>query len=227
MIQQARKTKDLVREHLQALHISSELTQWFRRVRQPQVEKVTPEGIIAALHREGINPVLMGTHGLVGYRSESRATQDVDLLVIKKDVRKAVRILEREYPYLEIHDSSAVTRMVDPVSQKVVIDVLKPVSRAMQTVFRHTVKIGDTHRIPELEMALACKFVAMMAPNRRDAKKMVDLSDFIDVVQNKRDVLDLEKLKRFADPLHPKGATAIMRLVENIDSGQSVRPPWL
>jgi hypothetical protein len=227
MIDQARKAKELVKEHLQALHISSELTQWFRRARQPQVEKVTPEGIIAALHREGINPVLMGTHGLVVYRSESRATQDVDLLVTKKDVRKDVRILEREYPYLEIHDSSVVTRLVDPVSQKVVIDVIKPASRAMQTVFRHTVKIGDTHRIPELEMALACKFVAMMAPNRRDAKKMVDLGDFIDVVQNKRDVLDLEKLKRFAGPLYPEGATAIMRLVENIDSGRSVRPPWL
>jgi len=227
MIDQTRKAKELVKEHLQALHISSELTLWFRRARQPQVEKVTPEGIIAALHREGINPVLMGTHGLVVYRSESRATQDVDLLVVKKDVRKAVRVLEREYPYLEIHDSAVVTRMVDPVSQKVVIDVIKPESRAMQMVFRHTLKIGDTHRIPELEMALACKFVAMMAPNRRDAKKMVDLGDFIDVVQNKRDVLDLEKLKRFAGPLFPKGGTAIMRLVEEIDSGRPVHPPWL
>jgi hypothetical protein len=227
MIDQTRKAKELVKEHLQALHISSELTLWFRRARQPQVEKVTPEGIIAALHREGINPVLMGTHGLVVYRSESRATQDVDLLVVKKDVRKAVRVLEREYPYLEIHDSAVVTRMVDPVSQKVVIDVIKPESRAMQMVFRHTLKIGDTHRIPELEMALACKFVSMMAPNRRDAKKMVDLGDFIDVVQNKRDVLDLEKLKRFAGPLFPKGGTAIMRLVEEIDSGRPVHPPWL
>ncbi len=137
-------------EHLQALHTSSELTRWFRRVREPGVEKVTPEGIIAALNRAGINPVLMGTHGLVGYRSEPRATQDVDLLVTKKDVRKAVAALEREYPYLEVLDSSAVTRMLDPVSQKVVIDVIKPASQAMRMVFRHAVKIGKTHRIPEL-----------------------------------------------------------------------------
>jgi hypothetical protein len=81
------------------------------------MERVTPEGIIAALNRARINPVLMGTHGLVVYRSEPRATQDVDLLVTKKDVRKAVAVLEREYPYLEVVDTSAVTRMRDPASQ--------------------------------------------------------------------------------------------------------------
>src|SRR5580704_12982013 len=148
MIDQAQKAKQLVKEHLQALHISSELTLWFRRARQPQVEKVTPEGIIAALHREGINPVLMGTHGLVGYRSESRATQDVDVLVTKKDVRKAVRVLEQEYPYLEVRENSAVARLVDPVTQKVLIDVMKPTSRLMSLVFRHAIKIGKTHRVP-------------------------------------------------------------------------------
>jgi hypothetical protein len=223
MIQSARITTDIVKEHLQALHTSSELTQWFRRVREPQVEKVTPEGIIAALHREGINPVLMGTHGLVGYRSESRATQDVDLLVTKRDVRKAVRILEREYPYLEVHDSSSVARFVDPVSQKVVIDVMKPNSRAMQLVFRHSLKIGSTHRIPDLEMALACKFIAMIAPNRREEKRLVDLSDFIDVVKNNRAVLDLAKLQRLADMVKPRGGSMVLRIVQDIDAGRRVR----
>ena len=215
-----RRTNDLVKEHLQALHTSSELTLWFRRAREPQVEKVTPEGIIEALHREGINPVLMGTHGLVGYRSESRATQDVDLLVTKKDVRKVVRILEREYPYLEVHDGSVVARFVDPVSQKVVIDVMKPSSQLMKMVFRHTVKIGKTHRIPDLEMMLVCKFMAMTAPNRRNAKKLVDWGDFTDVVETNRVVLDLNKLQRLADLAQPSGGFTILKIVEDIDSGR-------
>ena len=214
---------DPVREHLRALHTSSELTQWFRRVREPSVEKVTPEGIIAALHRAGINPVLMGTHGLVGYRSEPRATQDVDVLVAKKDVRKAVRVLEQEYPYLEVHDSAAVTQLVDSVTQKVVIDVMKPTSRAMRLVFRHTIRIGKTHRIPSLEMALACKFVAMIAPNRREAKKMVDLGDFIDVVENNRAALDLGKFEHLADLVHPRGGAAILGMVADIDAGRRIR----
>src|SRR5262249_161552 len=171
----------------------------------------------------GINPVLMGTHGLVAYRSEPRATQDVDLLVTKKDVRKAVAVLEQEYPYLEVHDTAIVTRMRDPVSQKVVIDVIKPASEAMKLVFRHVVKIGRTHRIPELEMVLACKYVAMIAPNRREAKRLVDLSDFVDVVENKRSSLDLEKLERLADLVQPRCGRAILRIVADIDAGRRIR----
>jgi hypothetical protein len=223
MVRQGRPAKDWVAEHLQALRTSSELTQWFRRVREPEVERVTPEGIIAALNRAGINPVLMGTHGLVGYRSEPRATQDVDLLVTKKDVRKAVAVLEEEYPYLEVLDSSVVTRMRDPVSQKVVIDVIKPASQAMRLVFRHVVKIGKTHRIPELEMALACKFVAMLAPNRREDKRLVDLGDFINVVRNNRTTLDLGKLEHLANLVRPRGGQAILRMVADIDAGRRVR----
>jgi hypothetical protein len=223
MVRQAQPTKDLVREHLQALHTSSELTTWFRRVREPQVEKVTPEGIIAALNRAGINPVLMGTHGLVAYRSEPRATQDVDLLVTKKDVRKAVAVLEQEYPYLEVLDTSIVARMRDPVSQKVVIDVIKPASEAMKLVFRHTVKIGKTHRIPDLEMMLVCKYLAMIAPNRRQDKRQVDLGDFINVIQNKRSSLDLGKLEHLADLVQPRCGQAILRIVADIDAGRPIR----
>lgn len=223
MIARPRRTPDPVQEHLQALHMSSELTRWFRRVREPNVEKVTAEGVIAALNRAGINPVLMGTHGLIGYRSEPRATQDVDVLVTKKDARKAVSVLEREYPYLEVYDGSVVTRLVDPVSLKVVIDVMKPTSQVMKLVFRHSLKIGRTHRIPALEMALACKFVAMLAPNRRQEKRLVDLSDFIDVVRNNRTSLDLDKLERLANLAHPRGGATILRMVADIDAGRDIQ----
>jgi hypothetical protein len=223
MVTQAHAHKIFVRDHLRALHTSSELTRWFRRVREPNVEKVTPEGVIAALNRAGINPVLMGTHGLVGYRSEPRATQDVDVLVTKKDVRRAVRTLEEKYPYLEVLDASAVTSMCDPVSQKVVIDVMKPSSRAMRLVFRHTVKIGKTHRIPHLEMALVSKFLAIVSPNRRQDKRQVDLGDFINVVMNNRAALDLAKLARLAELVQPRGGAAILRMVADIDAGRRLR----
>lgn len=222
MIRLSQKPKNLVREHLEALHTSSELTRWFRRVREPNVEKVTVERIIAVLYREGINPVLMGTHGLIGYRSEPRATQDVDVLVTKKDVRKAARVLNEEYPYLEVRDSSVVMRFVDPVSQKVVIDVMKPTSQTMRMVFRHSLKIGKTHRIPALEMALICKFDAMTAPNRREDKRLIDLGDFVNVVMNNRSTLDLEKLERIGNLMNPRRGSAILRIVEDIDAGRRV-----
>jgi hypothetical protein len=87
----ARAARDLVQEHLLALHIGSEVTRWFRKDRAPQVLNVTPENVLATLHRAGINPVLMGTHGINVYRDEARATQDVDVLVTKRDQPQLAR----------------------------------------------------------------------------------------------------------------------------------------
>jgi hypothetical protein len=104
-----------------------------------------------------------------------------------------------------------------------VIDVIKPASQTMKLVFRHAVKIGKSHRIPELEMALVCKFVAMIAPNRREDKRQVDLGDFINVVRNNRTILDLRKLEHLADLVQPRCGKAILGVVADIDAGRRVR----
>jgi hypothetical protein len=215
-------TAEFVREHLQALAIGSELTRWFRKDREPQVLHVTPENVIAALHKAGINPVLMGTHGTNVYRDEARATQHVDVLVSKREVRKAIRVLDAAFPYLEIIENSVVARFLNPASQKVVLDVMKPSARAIQMVFRHTVAIHDTHRIPTLEMALVSKFVAFVSPNRRPDKKLIDMGDFTNIVLTNRAALDLDKLKRLGDKATPGGGTRLLELVEDIDAGRSI-----
>jgi hypothetical protein len=219
---QAVAGKNLVHEHLQALHIGSEVTRWFRKERQPQVLNVSPENVIAALNAAGINPVLMGTHGINVYRDEARATQDVDVLVTKRDVRKAIRVLEEAFPYLEIIENSAVARFLDPVSQKVVLDVMKPSSEAMHAVFRHTIAINDTHRIPSLEMALVSKLLAMTSPNRRTAKRLIDRGDFTNIVEENRAVLDLDKLKQLAARAQPGGGNLILKLIAEIDAGREI-----
>jgi hypothetical protein len=206
--------------HLEALRTSSMLTEWYRRGHRRDAAMVTPEGVIAALHRAGVRFVLMGTHGLGGWRSEPRATQDVDVLVTKKDLRKAVRSLAAAYPGLEIEDTPVVARFIDPATGKAVIDVMKPTQAVYQIVFRHTLPVGDTHRIPDLEMALASKFAAMVSPNRVQAKKLVDAGDFVDVVTHNRGAIDLPKLQRLADKVYPGGGAEIVRLVEDIDAGR-------
>jgi hypothetical protein len=213
---------NFVREHLQALHIGSEVTRWFRKGREPQVLKVTPERVIEVLHGIGINAVLMGTHGINVYRDEARATQDVDVLVTKREVGKAIRALEAEFPYLEVVQNSAVARFVDPVTQKVVLDVMKPSSQAMQMVFRHTVAIKDTHRIPTLEMAMVSKFSAMTAPNRTRVKRMQDLTDFANMLQHNRVAIDLEKLQRLAQKTDAGNGKRIRQLVGNLDAGRPI-----
>jgi hypothetical protein len=223
MIRQANTDADSVRQHLEALHTSSELTLLFRRMYQREAAMVTPEGVIGVLHQAGVCCVLMGTYGLGGWRSEPRATQDVDVLVKKKDLRKSVRALGAAYPDLEIQDTAVVTRFLDPATKKPVIDVMKPTQAVYQIIFRHTLPVGDTHRIPELEMALASKFAAMVSPNRQPDKKFIDAGDFINVVLHNRQHIDLAKLRRLGDKVYPDGGTEILRLVADIDAGRKIQ----
>jgi hypothetical protein len=223
MIRVGHATADLVQRHLEALHTSSELTLLFRRMYQREAAMVRPEDVIAALHRAGVNCVLMGTHGLGGWRSEPRATQDVDVLVTKRDIRKALRALRQAYPDLEVNDTPVVTRFTDPATRKVVIDVMKPTLPVYQIVFRYTIPVGDTHRIPDLEMALASKFAAMVSPNRDPDKKLIDAGDFVNVVRHNRSDIDLAKLLRLGDKVYPGGGEEIRRIVEDIDAGRPIQ----
>jgi hypothetical protein len=165
----------------------------------------------------------MGTHGIGGWRSEARATQDVDVLVRKKDIRRAVRALHGAYPELTVTDFPVVTRFIDPATQKAVIDVMKPTQDVFRIVFRHTIAVGETHEIPDLEMALASKFAAMVSPRRDQAKKYIDIGDFIDVVRHNRDDLNLRKLKRLADKVYPNGGAEIGALVDDIQGGRPIQ----
>jgi hypothetical protein len=219
----ARRPKHSVRDHLEALHTSSKLTRWFRKNREPEVLDVTPENVIAALNRAGIRPVLLGSYGIGGYRSEARATEDVDVLVSKRDVPKALRVLEQEFPYLEIEDHAVVARFRNAATQKIVLDVMKPTSQAMHAVFRNTIAVGKTHRIPNLEMALVTKFTAMKGPTRTPEKKLIDGSDFTNIVRHNRAVIDLKKLKRLGDMVSPGKGAAILRLVAEIDAGRTIQ----
>jgi hypothetical protein len=222
MMQSAKARTNLIREHLQALHIGSAATRWFRQEREPNVINVSPERVIAVLKKAGINCVLMGTHGVNVYRDEARATGDVDVLVPKKDFRKAIERLEEAFPYLEVVQNSAVARFINPVTQKSVIDVMKPSSEAMRLVFRHTVAVGKSHRIPDLEMAIVSKFLASRGPNRSRLRRSQDLLDLMNMVVTNRGSLDDEKLRRLADKATRHGGDDLTRIIRDIDAGRSI-----
>lgn len=223
VIQSVRTLDAFAREHWQALQIGSEVTRWFRKDREPNVLNVTPENVIAALNAAGIVCVLMGTHGINVYRDQARATQDVDILVTKRDIRKAVRTLKESFPYLETAENSAVVRFIDPVTQKAVIDLMKPTSEGIRIAFRHAVAIGKSHRIPDLEMAIVSKFLAMIAPNRKQSKRLIDAGDLTNMVEHNRKSLDLEKLRRIGDKVQLHGGSKILKLVEEIDAGRPIQ----
>jgi hypothetical protein len=213
----------LVQTHLEALHTSSWLSSHFREHYQSMAIDVKPEQVIKVLHEAGISCVLMGTHGLNVYRHQARATQDVDVLVRKKDIRKAVRVLHDVFPSLTLKETPVVTRFIDPTNGKPVLDVMKPTQKVFQMVFRHTVQVGVTHAIPGLEMALVSKFVAITSPHRERLRKIQDVADFADMADCNKNKINLTKLVHLAQQVYPGGGSEIRKLIDDIFAGRPLQ----
>src|SRR5262245_8144165 len=209
--------------HGVALRISSSLTRTFQRMYRPGQVMIPPEEIIAILNRAGLKFVVMGAHGVAGSHSEPRSTQDVDLLVQKRHHGRAVRAIRGAFPAWKVRDQLGVTRFVDPATKMVVVDLMKPAEPIYQAVFRNSVRAGRTYRVPDLEMALACKFAAMVSPQRLAKKKHIDAGDFMDIVDQNRDIIDLAKLRRFAEKVRKGGGKRIAQFVEDAKAGRMLK----
>jgi len=183
---------------------------------------VRPEKVIRVLNEAAVKFVVMGTHGITGYRDEARATQDVDVLVRARDHRKAVDALQRAYPKLQIQDTPVVTRFVDPGTGKAVIDLMKPCYDLYKQAFKNCVVIEDSYLIPDLEMALASKFAAMISPNRTADKKHLDAGDFINVVRKNHEAINLAKLSKLGELVYHGGGDELVRYVEDAKAGKTL-----
>src|SRR6516225_552043 len=129
-----------------------------------QVEKgIPPQDIIRVLNGAKISFVLVGAYGLAGWKKEARATEDVDVVVAAKQVKRAVKVLCKAFPHLEPVDLPVVVRLRVRGTEFVAIDVMKPVQQPYRDVFKHTHAVtsgGQSYRVPSLEMAILMKFSA-------------------------------------------------------------------
>ncbi len=76
--------------HALGLEIADQITLNFRETWRPLSMKITPQQVIETIVAGGVtNWVLIGLYGYVGYLSQPRATQDVDVMVAR-DQRDAV-----------------------------------------------------------------------------------------------------------------------------------------
>ena len=74
----------------------------------------------------------------------------------------------------------------------------------------YSVQVGKSHRVPDLEMALALKFAAMDSPNRRLNKKLLD--KVIAKVRGTGDAASARALQELADKYE---YDALTRLLED------------
>lgn len=188
-------------------------------------EAILPIDVVAVLNEAKVSFVLVGLHGLAGWMKEPRATQDVDVVVATRHHKKAVQALQKAFAGLETHDLPVVTRLRDPQTQVVFIDVMKPLQQPYREVFHHTetVKVGKhKYRVPCLEMALTMKFAAMTSPYRLDEDKHQDAHDFIRMVKANQG-LDERKLVELGCLLYPEGGRDLLEMVDAVRAGRPLR----
>ncbi|MCI0739770.1 MAG: hypothetical protein L0Y72_12055 [Gemmataceae bacterium] len=185
---------------------------------------ITPLQVIKVLNEHKVSFVLVGLHGLSGWMREPRATQDVDVVVAARHVKKAVAVLLDAFTNLEAVDLPVVTRLKLRGTDDVLIDVMKPLQQPHKEVFKNSVAVtekGQTYRIPTVEMALALKFAPMVSLHRADKDKYQDAHDFILLVENNLE-LDSGKLAELGDLVYPGGSKEILELVRKARAGEKL-----
>ena len=183
-----------------------------------------PLDVVPVLNRAKISFVLVGAYGLASWRKEGRATEDVDLVVALKQLKKATRVLCDAFPQLEALDLPVVVRLRDRETQEYVIDLMKPVQQPYCEVFKHTKTITDgkhRYRIPSLEMAMAMKFSAMVSPYRAADDKHRDAHDFIRIVKNNPQ-FDREKLAEICSLVYSDGGKEALEMARQALAGETI-----
>jgi hypothetical protein len=182
---------------------------------------LTPQDVIGVLNEAGVQFVLIGGHGLAGWLRKPRATQDVDVVVSERHLKKATVALVAAFPNLEPIDLEVVIRFKDRDSGAIVIDVVKPPTLYRQT-FKNTHSVsaaGQTYRIPSLEMALAMKFAAMVSPNRDYDDKLLDGHDFVRMVKVNPE-LNQTKLAELGELVYGGGGAELLEMFRKVRAGE-------
>lgn len=205
--------------HVWSLQTSTSLSRYY----MPRTP--TPIEVIKILNKEKISFVLVGLHGIGGWMNDPRATQDVDVIVTSRHHKKSIKTLQAAFPHLQVQDREVVTRMVDPETEKVVIDVMKTNQPIIAAVFKNTKAVaaeGQAYRIPSLEMALALKLAPMVSLTRLDEDKHQDAHDFITMVKS-NPVIDLDKAAELGDLVYSGGGKELLEKIRQVRAGEKLQ----
>jgi hypothetical protein len=184
-----------------------------------------PHEVMRVLSAAKIRFVLVGAYGLAAWRKEGRATEDVDLVIAHKQLKKAARVLCEAFPKLEAIDLPLVIRLRDRQTHDVMIDLVKPLQPPYPEAFKHThqMRSGEqTYRVPSLEMALVMKFSAMISPNRATEDKHRDAHDFIRMVKNNPEY-DRAKLAELGSLLYGDGGKDVLEMARQAQAGETLQ----
>ncbi len=202
--------------HARSILTSAAISSWHVK------HMISLQQVLAALNAAGVEFVLAGAHSIGGWTKQPRATVDVDVVIAPRSHRKAIRAIQVAFPHLTTRDLDLVTRFAEPETKDVVIDLMKPKDRLIRTVFDNSIKIvlvGQPTRIPDLEMAAAMKFAAMVGVYRKISDKEQDGVDFRRIVEA-NPKLEVDRLARLAELVYAGGGPEVRGLVQAIHEGK-------
>lgn len=180
------------------------------------------EAVVDVLNTAKVKFMLAGAHAIGLWANEPRTTLDVDILLLTRQSKSAVKALRLAFPNLTVRDTPVVVRFTDPELKWIVIDLMKPDQLLFKVAKQHATLVKTDERaylIPNLEFALAMKFAAMISPNRKDTKKMQDGIDFMNIVRaNKK--INLKSLASLGDRVYPDGGAEIIDMVRRVRAGE-------
>lgn len=210
--------------HTRGMDTSTELTTWWYEARGTKAMQIKPQDVIDVLNKAGVKFVLMGAHAMAGWLGENaRSTKDVDVLIKKQHHRKAVQAITEAFPHLKVEECDVVTRFRDPQINTIVLDLMKPMATVHIAVFKHTITVENSHEIPDLEMALASKFAAMVSPHREATRKHTDAGDFGNIALENRAKVNREKLRRLGELVYPGGGDEIISMLDDVFAGRILK----
>ena len=209
--------------HASGLATSISIVRNYRKDHRRRSQNVEPQQVIDVLNGAGIRRwVLMGLYGYVGYLSQPRATQDVDILVAAEELERVIAAIESRWPQLQMERLPIVVRFRDPGEiaitgeMKQVIDIMLPSNECYLAILAQYHRIDELtgHRIPIIEAACASKYAALVSPYREWEKKSYDAGDLRSMMLPNKDIIDKAILERLGDLVYSGGGAELLEFLD-------------
>ena len=178
-----------------------------------------PEKVLDLLNRleeAGVDWVLVGAEAINLYLENPRATVDVDLVVRKKDLRKAKKILKETC--LDVKDSEVhFDALLSPPPIRLRVDVIKSQSHVLfEEALDRKVEVEGVKATP-VEVLLALKYLSASSPWRERGDKFQDLADFLHAYRDNRPRIDRALLVDLGSRAYKNARGAFEKLLDDID----------
>ena len=173
------------------------------------------------LDREGVEWVLVGAQAINLYLLRPRATVDVDIVVRKKHLRKAKKVLQEACGAVEeseVHFKAELS----PAPERLGVDMIKSTSHALfEEALDRKVQIEGVPA-PALEALLALKFLSIVSPWRRVPDKLQDASDLTRAFLDNRPRVDRALFLELAARAYRNARAEAEKLLDAIEHGKPI-----